>query len=148
MELLQQQALRTAWCVEIGAWRLLVCCIMLNQQRRSQVDKVWPSFFNAWPDSVAASHARTDPRQASEMRELLQPLGLVSHRHTRILDLSQRWTEVLLHSGQLPEDVDDLPGCGKYANDSYRMFVHGDFDVEPDDKELRAYKQYAESING
>jgi len=41
----------------------------------------------------------------------------------------------------------DLPGIGKYGSDSYRIFVRGELDVRPTDKELRKYLEWQKTLS-
>ena len=70
------------------------------------------------------------------MAELLKPLGLHNRKAKVIKKLStailEDWNSVL-----------ELPGVGKYAADSYRIFIDGYIDIEPTDKELKKYKEWA-----
>lgn len=75
------------------------------------------------------------------MAEMLQSLGLQNRRSEMIIRMSRAFT------GWLPsQDVRGLPGIGKYAADSYNMFVRGDLVEDVADKELRKYVAWARGI--
>ena len=38
-------------------WKMLICCIMLNQTNRDQVDRVRIQFFSKYPDAESAERA-------------------------------------------------------------------------------------------
>lgn len=123
----------------IRAWRMLVGCAMLNQTTRAQVDAVWPEFFRRWPDSVAAAVTAGDWMGERQMQQVLRPCGLALRKTLTIQKMSRQWTDHFLKHGEIPEHVLHLYGCGKYADDSYQLFVVGNWDVVPTDKELLAY---------
>jgi endonuclease III len=94
---------------------------------------IW-ELFARWPD--APSLAGADP---GELEELLRPLGLWRQRAKRLKEFSKEYEE--LSSG---EPIGGLPGIGKYAEDSWLIFVEGELEgVEPDDPELAGYLEWA-----
>lgn len=114
-------------------WKLLIACVMLNLTNIVQVRPVINEFFKLYPDASTAALA-----DESQLAELLRPLGLHNRRARTIIKLSNAIQEEW-------SDVKRLPGVGKYAADSYRMFIEGSLDVEPTDKKLRKYKEWAMS---
>ena len=113
-------------------WRMLIACIMLNLTNIKQVRPIIWKFFEEYPDEVAA--ARADKETLATM---LQPLGLHNRRAGSIIKFSTAyatggWTDVL-----------KLPGIGKYAADSYEIFVVGNLDVRPTDSKLKLYLKWA-----
>jgi methyl-CpG-binding domain protein 4 len=118
-------------------WKLLVACVLLNQTARRQVDRVIDELFRLWPSAHAMAAA-----DEVELSELLRPLGLYKRRASILIRLSRRWVDWRLdHDVPDGSDVMELPGVGKYASDSYRLFVLRDDSIEPEDKELRAYME-------
>lgn len=113
-----------------GQWRMLVGCILLNVTTRRQAEPVWPELFRRWPTPEALAAADRD-----ELGELLRPLGCWRRRAASLSTFSSEWCNL----EGVPEEVESLPGIGKYAGDSWRIFVLGHQDVEPTDKELRRY---------
>jgi len=113
-------------------WRVLVCCIMLNCTSRKQVDRVREEFFSRYPGPVEADQA-----DSSEMAELLAPLGFRNRRTATIKRFSSDW---LTLAWQEPKE---LYGIGKYAQDSWDIFMKGDLSVEPTDGVLGKYLAWA-----
>lgn len=70
------------------------------------------------------------------LEEMLQPLGLQKRRATMLPKLAMVWLE---HPPRDHHDVSKMPGCGKYASDSWAIFVEGLTDVEPTDLNLIWY---------
>lgn len=70
-----------------------------------------------------------------ELHKMIKHLGFANIRTRRIIDMSRAYVE-----GNWSTPM-DLPGCGKYATDSWLIFCKGvDVDVNDlTDKELRRY---------
>lgn len=125
-------------------WRMLVCCILLNLTARVQVDRVLQGYdahlplFEHYPTAV-------DMALAGEgvLREKLSVLGLQNRKARSLKAFSREWVGLCRSSDEWPprqESVSRLPGVGKYAMDSYRIFVLGDVSrFESGDKVLAAY---------
>lgn len=112
-------------------WRLLVACIMLNQTSGKQVKQVLPTFFERWPDAASLQAALP-----LDVLEVIRPLGLYERRTKAIF----RMTQDMLDGNP----VDDFYGVGRYALDSYRMFVDpGEIVMDVQDKELKNYVKWA-----
>lgn len=105
---------------------------MLNCTSRKQVDRVRDEFFKRYPDPFEAE--RADP---SEMAELLAPLGFRNRRTNTIRRFSSDW---LTLDWQEPKE---LYGIGKYAQDSWEIFMKGNLEVEPTDGVLEKYLTWA-----
>jgi methyl-CpG-binding domain protein 4 len=122
-------------------WRLLVCCILLNQTTRRQVDGVRGPLFERWPTAMVMAYAFVP-----ELTERLKPLGLQNRRAAILRDMSSAWVvyERLPNEGMPPPEwyVASLPGVGEYALDSYRIFVLKDISrFCSGDKEIRAWAE-------
>jgi endonuclease III len=102
--------------------------MMLNQTSRRQVDGVRYEFFRRWPDAISASRC-----DLLEMETLLKPLGLSNRRSLAIRKMSQQY----LGEWNKPSD---LFGLGRYADDSYEIFIKKNYTVHnPSDKFLSKY---------
>ncbi len=94
------------------------------------------SFFDRWPDARAASQADED-----EMREVVRPLGMFNRRVKTIKRMSHQFLNGF-------DNAIDLYGCGKYADDTYRIFVKGEWkEVEPNDHALNDYHGYLSEVH-
>lgn len=115
-------------------WKLLIACMMLNLTNIKQVKQVIYNFFERWPtpDSISESDAK-------DIAGLIKPLGLYNRRTKSIIKFSKAFKDEW-------KSVYDLPGVGKYAADSYRIFIEGKIDVEPSDSKLKAYVEWARSL--
>ena len=108
-------------------WKMLVCCILLNLTKRTQVDGIRHELFNRYPTPEKMSKANQE-----ELAELLQPLGLYNRRANTLVRFSEDWMKGFT-------DVKDLYGIGQYAQDSWNIFQEGDMMVETKDKVLTKY---------
>ena len=112
-------------------WKMLICCLMLNLTSRKQVDPIIDGFFEKWPNAEAASKA-----EEKKMKEYLRSLGMYNRRAKTIIKMSKQFLEGFNEAKQ-------LHGCGKYANDSDRIFYKGLWkDTEPTDGALISYKKF------
>jgi methyl-CpG-binding domain protein 4 len=106
-------------------WKMLIGCIMLNQTSNKNVRQVIYSFFDKWPTPQSVIEA--DP---VEIREHIRPLGFYNLRTTRIQRFSQEYITKSF------SNASELYGIGKYADDSYEIFIKGNLNVQPTDKIL------------
>jgi methyl-CpG-binding domain protein 4 len=119
-------------------WKLLVACMLLNKTTASQVRTVIWKLFSTYPTPEAAIAANT-----TDLEVLLRPLGLFRKRALAIQKLSE---EYLNSNWQRPEE---LHGIGKYAADAYYIFCRNEWrDVQPDDKDLKKYRDWLEETDG
>lgn len=118
-------------------WKILVVCSLHNQTSRKQVDKVYEKLFEAYPDPKAMSQATH-----SHLVEIIKPLGFYNRRAYALVKMSRDFLE---------KDWDrasDLYGCGKYADDCYRVFCTGEWkNVEPTDHALNDYVDWLKKEN-
>jgi len=110
------------------SWQHFVGVIMLNQTGRKAVKTTLPEFLYWFPTALALLHADED-----FVKSIIQPLGMVNIRYTRLLRMSQ---DYLTWDGN---DATMLYGIGKYGSDSYEIFYKNNYSVEPTDKELIRY---------
>ena len=117
-------------------WKILIVCLLLNQTSRKQVEPIIESFFGKWPDAKSASTADED-----EMREVVRCLGMYNRRVKTIKQMSQQFLAGF-------DNAIELYGCGKYADDTYRIFMKGEWDqVEPNDHALNDYQGYLREVH-
>ena len=113
-------------------WKILVACILHNLTSRKQVDKVYEQLFITYPDAQSMMHADID-----KLKSIIEPLGMVNRRSKALIKFSQQYTQ---KSWSTPKE---LYGCGKYADDVWRVFIRGDWQsVEPNDHALNKYHDF------
>lgn len=106
---------------------MLVCCILLNQTTNVQVRKTLSPLFELIPDPQSASSINIE-----SLQEIIRSTGFSRVKSDRIIKLSKKWIIGF-------DSVLELPGVGKYASDSWEIFVNNNLDVKPTDKKLLAY---------
>ena len=105
---------------------------MLNLTTRKQVDSVIHEFFRRWPDSESLNKA-----DAAELEDLIKPLGMWRKRSQTLLRFNREYMAGAWSTAK------DLYGCGKYADDCWRIFCLGEWrDVQPNDHALNWYHDY------
>jgi endonuclease III len=109
-------------------YQMLVGCIMLNQTSNKNVRKVIYTFFERWPTPQSVIEASDD-----DIREHIRPLGFYNVRMKRIKQFSREYINKKFNRAS------ELHGIGKYADDSYEIFIRGNLNVNPTDKILRKY---------
>jgi methyl-CpG-binding domain protein 4 len=109
-------------------WQMLVGCIMLNQTSNRNVRQVIYTFFDRWPSPQSILNANPD-----EIREHIRPLGFYNRRTQTIMRFSREYIEKKFTRAC------ELHGIGKYADDSYEIFIKGNLNVQPTDKILIKY---------
>lgn len=118
--------------VKDDPWKVLVVCILLNRTRGEQVFRVVWDLFRKYPTAQSMADANLD-----ELKEMVKPLGLSTERSLHLKLMSHQWVN------DAWDEITDLSGCGKYAQDSYEIFVDGDLDVDTDDPVLLMYIMWA-----
>ena len=113
-------------------WRILVVCMLHNQTSRKQVNKVYQQLFCNYDSPEAMTNANPD-----FLAKILKPLGLYNRRSKALIRFSR---EYLSSEWEMPSD---LYGCGKYADDCYKVFCLGMWkDVSPTDHALNDYVEW------
>lgn len=109
-------------------FKMLIGCIMLNQTSNKNVRQVIYTFFDRWPTPNSVINA--DPNQ---IKEHIRPLGFYNRRTSTIMKFSLEYIQKSFNQAS------ELYGIGKYANDSYEIFINGNLNVNPTDKILIKY---------
>ncbi len=116
-------------------WKIMTCCIFLNQTKRKQVDKIRESFFRKWSTPESLLRANSE-----EICELIRPLGFYNRRTKTLLKFSQDWIAGGWNSPK------ELTGIGQYALDSWKIFVEGEVVENPSDHVLNDYINWRRTI--
>ena len=112
-------------------WKVLVCCILLNQTSNKQVRPLIESFFKKWPNSKSLIW-----EDDLVISDFIKTTGFQNVKARRIKNFSSAW-----ESGV--RDPFKFPGIGDYGREAWRIFVTKDISFIPKDKKL---KMYLESI--
>ena len=108
-------------------WKVLVCCILLNQTNNTQVRPLIQKFFDRWPNSESI-----EIEECSIISQFIKTTGFQNVKAKRIKDFSFCWSR-----GE--RDTSKFPGIGKYGKEAWRIFVDNDFNFIPTDKKLKMY---------
>lgn len=106
-------------------WKMMIACVLLNRTTGTKVREVLPDLFVKYPTPYRMLEADLD-----DLYEIVRPLGFGDQRATRLVMLS--------HHAAKGRVVGTWPGIGRYAMDSWFIFVCGQW-MPADDKELRSY---------
>ena len=110
-------------------WKILVVCLLLNQTSRRQVEPIITEFFKKFPNPEALVECND-----AELRDLIGSLGLVNRR----INILKRFSEEFVTKRW--DRAKELYGCGKYADDTYEIFIKGQWkNTTPDDHALKDY---------
>jgi len=119
-------------------WKILVSCLLLNQTSRKQLDSIIGKFFKKYPTPDHMATADED-----ELKEYIRPLGLANKRAKTLIRFSREYLAIPWVTAS------ELYGCGKYADDTWRIFCLGDWRaVKPNDHALNNYHDYLKSLGG
>jgi methyl-CpG-binding domain protein 4 len=119
---------------------MLVGCILVNRATWAKAEGVHREIMRRFPTPGLLTQA---PR--GELEALVRPLGLQRTRANNLIELAKVWQCERLHDRRkavMPASgVLSLPGCGRYAADSWAIFVEGRRapSVKPTDAKLKAY---------
>lgn len=108
--------------------------MMLNQTSAKQVKNVCWKFFDLWSTPEDLIVADLD-----HVKDVISSLGFKNKRAKALVTMS---CDFLLGF----RDVMTLYGVGKYASDSYKIFIDGRIDIDVDDKELKKYVSWAKEV--
>jgi endonuclease III len=111
-------------------WKMMVCCILLNQTNNKQVRPILSSVFRLIPNPESA--IRCNPER---LAAVIKTTGFQNIKASRIIKFSQKWLEGF-------KDIKDLPGIGQYGKDSWEIFINKNLSIQTRDKKLFAYLSF------
>lgn len=103
--------------LNLTPFQLLVAEIMLQKTNASQVENIFPSFIEIYPNPENIANISED-----DLANLLQPLGLFNRRARDI----KKTAEIILDLGNVPSEKKDLlnlPGVGDYIANAVLCFA-------------------------
>jgi len=123
-------------------FRMMVICFMLNQTHHRQVDAISDAFFARCPDAQSLLDCPDE-----DMIEIIKPLGFYNRRTKQWKKFAQQWLEATDKYGgenNIPvQEIEKMKGVGKYALDSWKIFMLYDYEVQPEDHVLNWYVLWA-----
>jgi adenine-specific DNA glycosylase len=87
--------------------------------------------FEAFPEPELMASANS-----SKVSVILKPTGFPDRKAEALIRLSKAYST---RWGKSDFDLKKLPGVGKYAQESWRIFIDGDTNFEPEDRKLKAH---------
>ncbi len=115
---------------------MLVACVLVNKTTWEQAEPAFLEMRERWPEPAILARANLNSLYA-----VMRPLGLWRNRSKGLKRLAERWLS------DPPADaagVAGLPMCGRYAADSWAIFIERRRDVEPNDGKLNWYLMQSE----
>ena len=100
-------------------WKMLIVCMMLNQTSYKQVDNVRIKFFEKFPDAETLLKSSDD-----EIIDIIRPLGFYNRRCKIFKKFSEAWIK------NEWKHIEELPGIGRYASDSWKIFQEGNTNIK------------------
>lgn len=110
---------------------MLVACSLVNLTHWRQAEPVHAEIRRRWPTPKSLAHA-----EPGQLEEILRPLGLFRRRAASLRAMASAW---MVDPPRTRRDVERLPGCGRYAADSWSIFVESADDVTVTDGKLLWY---------
>ena len=110
---------------------MLVACSLVNLTTWECAEPVFRTIRFLWPTVEDLAGQGDDA-----LVPVLAPLGLQNRRARSIVGMARAWLRDRPTDSRM---VIRLPGCGKYAADSWAIFVEGCTDVRPNDGKLNWY---------
>lgn len=115
-------------------WRMLVACALLNKTHHRQARPALDRLIARWP----TPQKFCVDAKADEVAEIIKECGLQNRRSWTLLKLA----DACVFDGWDKKVLGTFPSVGKYARDSWLIFVLGQTDVAPTDKELLKYMEW------
>ena len=99
-------------------WKMMICCILLNQTTSKQVKGILKELFTHYPDAIDMSEGHLN-----DIAEIVKPCGLQNKRALSLKTFSEQWCTF---DSNTP--IIKYYGIGGYAEDSWNIFVEGKID--------------------
>jgi len=112
---------------------VLVVSAMLNLTSRDQVIPIIEGLFERWPTPEAMAGAD------ESLDAYIAPCGLATVRAERLRHMSEAFHHMRWLS---PMSVQQLPGCGRYSSDAFRIFTQRDYDSPATDAVLAEWSEH------
>jgi endonuclease III len=110
---------------------MVVACCLVNRTTWEKARLVHSRLKLRYggPEGLASA----DPE---DLQPVIRRLGLWRQRSKSLVRMARTW---LQREPETSDDVAKLPGCGKYAADSWAIFIENRVDVYPRDGKLNWY---------
>jgi methyl-CpG-binding domain protein 4 len=122
---------------------MLVRCILANRTSGAQAAPALNKLMAGWGTAGRIAGAPVE-----RIERIIRPCDLSQARARSIIALAKEWGRhgAGWHRRHFRRaDVLGLPGCGRYASDSWAIFIEGDSEVRPTDRKLQAFLKGAKA---
>lgn len=116
---------------------MMVACILVNLTTWEKARLVHSKLKRKFKD-----HNELAKVTPESLYGMLRALGLWRIRSKSLVKLATEWKK---NPPKCADDIRKLPGCGKYAADSWSIFVDNNLDVKPDDGKLNWFMRRVKS---
>ena len=123
------------WLKHEPFW-MIVACMLVNMTHWKQARPVFDWMRQEDESNKDPNWFLTVDREWLE--EHIECLGFVKRRSNNLISMAEAWIK---NPPETRDDIMDLPGCGKYAADTWSIFIENRTDVNPTDKDLRWYME-------
>ena len=116
-------------CASRNRFWMMVACQLVNRATWEVAEPIHKEIRRRYPtiwDLAMARHR--------DLVRIIRPLGFQNGRAKNLKAMARAWD-----APRTAADILELPGCGKYAADSWAIFVEGNLDVQPNDGKLNWY---------
>lgn len=110
---------------------MVVACVLVNRTRWSEARATHSELLARWPTADAMA-----PADPADVEPILRRLGFGERRSANLVALARAWRE---RPPSRAAHLLTMPGCGRYAHDSWAIFVDGRDDVIPTDAKLLSH---------
>ncbi len=117
-------------------WKMCVACILLNQTTNQQARPILKNLFQKFPTPEKMLAA-----EDVEIIEIIRSAGLYNRRTNTI----KKFTNEYINKDY--KSITELYGMGRFAGDSYEIFINRNYNIDPHDKVLTKYLKWRQEKN-
>jgi len=110
---------------------MLACCQLVNLTNWEVAEGVYLLLRDRYRDELGVASAAEE-----NLEPILRRLGLSNRRAKSLVGMARAWAA---RPPVTASDVLGLPGCGRYAADTWAIFIENRTDVDPTDGKLNWY---------
>jgi len=110
---------------------MLVACVLVNRTKWKQAEPVF--------EKLRAKYVTSENLAKEKPANLFDVVKILGFGNSRAISLPRMAQDYIRIDPIYSDEIPRLHGCGKYAADSWAIFVEGRRDVEPTDVELKGW---------
>ena len=112
-------------------WKMCIACILLNQTSNQQARPILKNLFDKFPTPKKMLAAKD-----SDIVEIIKSAGLYNRRTATIKKFTREYIK------KEYSHISELYGMGRFASDSYEIFINRNYCISPTDKVLTKYLKW------